>query len=638
MASLFGLSKIPEIFYLVLEHLGYSDIFSLLITCKSFYPACYRELWSTLAFRGYIASDLIEERRQIGSYTTRERLLKFLKTDDAYQHGLKYMKVLGLGKSPFSSWTTDDQELIRVLNELLKSGKLAPRIVKVCLSSEDISRNRDPESVGVFPGLKEYCRERSLSEVTIHLQTEVVRSLYSVFDLSKITKFSLLVNFQRWYMGNRQDSWQTDNEDSRGQIVELADILHEMFNLKYFSWDTDTHYCFRNVFRLGECYMELEDLQAVVTNMKFLEVLVLSEFIFHPSFFLAPPASVKRLKYKGSFSVVWWRRFATYPFPGVEDLEIGVPNCRPYHRMSDFLEPEDHDKKVEDLILGDVAISSLKRFETGRGSGAPGHLPADLEECILRKNKALKRTLYEVVAKGRAQELIKTCRTKLELRLGYYKSPMLRRYTSRFIGSETEAEDLKELIGDSVQRLVECPNDWGSSSENPFEVVGRFGSNFEQLFKDRLSKCIGLTESEYAYKMGVGEDVSEEDFKKTCLQMLANWWNLESPNDWENARARAEDLVEKGKNEVLDRLSKGQDALVQEYAEKFLRGENPDVSSTAFEWSLRLAKEVETENKARIQGLDGVTPGAEVDPVSSSGSSSIPISPGTILLRCEGGA
>ncbi|KAF3248582.1 hypothetical protein TWF128_008301 [Orbilia oligospora] len=546
MASLVGLSQAPETLYLILKHLDSNDLFSLLLTCKSLYPTCYCELWSALGFEG---PNPINPTRRTVPVKGYARFRDAIDTFGADNLGFKYTKFLGLGASIFRN-RDRSLDLGKKLVGLLKTGKLAPSVVDVRFnpwgrrSSKSIivSSNANP---GIFR------------------------------------------------------SWSTpDSPNNTGNhILELKTLLGGMTNLKHFSWNMNFRTPHRDAFLIEKFTTEFDELQAVFTKMQYLESLALLDCLFHPSFFLIPPKTVKKLEYGGNLSNIWWRRFAKYSFTGVEDLFIRAIEASEVCSMTAFL-PPDSFEDVNTLLLGEVAITGLKKCTLGLGGGWSSFRPLDLGECIIQKNKHLEHSILDATAENRAQMLVCRAYSRISGKLLNYGSLITHKYTSKFVESAPgEGSRFDEQIGEECTQMLLHGSkpvnleDWKAGRSRAKEFAQ--GCRFE--LQNKLSTCIDMVLDDYALRLASGEDLDRSSFEETCFRMFSTGPTLEDVSKLTEARNQASRAVSGCLNRFRVILNNKDDKeqFVKKYKEEDFQIEDAEIESAVDQWTRKMIKNIE---------------------------------------------
>ncbi|KAF3313267.1 hypothetical protein TWF173_006225 [Orbilia oligospora] len=257
----------------------------------------------------------------------------------------------------------------------------------------------DCDSTGsILRALNKYSHFHPASEFSItSLSTGFSLSqhdLSTFFDIRKLTKLSLRFFPTFWEydysMGfpNSETSQHAHfalNEKLLRDIKNLRNLLLKASNLEVLSLRPHVSFI-RVVQPLSVLPPALDELGQAVEGLTKLETLKISEYLFHPAFFLPVPKTVKKLQYKkvNKLSQEWWSRFAKAPLTNVESLSIRLDDIglcpRGVFRESG-----------KGFNIEDIEIKSLKRFIC-QGVGNPC-LPKDLVECINRSNTELVQSI-----------------------------------------------------------------------------------------------------------------------------------------------------------------------------------------------------------------------------------------------------
>ncbi|KAF3289435.1 hypothetical protein TWF970_003214 [Orbilia oligospora] len=553
-------------------------------------------------------------------------------------------------------YNTVHVEFRKQLERLLDIGQLAPTTVIADISVlNDEGRDCYPDTLRLLQGLKKYSETKSPGEFSVQLRTGFIRLLPEYFDLPKITKYELVVAYK---LGPNEKIWSVDGPSAKEHIKELTNVLAQLVNLQWFSWDSHTGKYYndrRTRFKLSEGRQELEKLQTTFTNMRHLKTLICKNHFFDPSFFVVPPPTVKVLELGGLLSFSWWRKFAACPLTSVELLEIRKPESR--HEIEDPIGDRDEFKPINELVLGDVAVTGLRDFNakqhdywSRRGNG---YCPIDLNECILRRNKKIGPNTFKAIATSRAIDFIYQwersfvrkikacslvlrdiytrkfnkrdideslpafkkicakiiiegpkigsletwevgikhawkfaidCQDTIHYRLAWYMETIQKDQNS---ANRDELDD--EMVSrECLQMLVRNP-EFGNSGtlgtgREPSETIQHCGRMWEAVHR-----CVGMARHEYTRRFANYEPPNEKKFMRTCLKMLSRWPNLKDARKWE-AKTRAGGLVFGHTNTLIQDVQLSRSALINEYTEKFFKGEEVEMESVTNQWVRRLAE------------------------------------------------
>ncbi|KAF3178310.1 hypothetical protein TWF788_007489 [Orbilia oligospora] len=416
MVSLTDLAAQPETLYMIVEHLSSSDIVSLMQSCKAMYPVCQKELWTTIALSRN--KHLQSPNRDITSlgYRSFKELVQMHGLEKLFFQHTKNLVLDGLIRLKYAKKT----DIGKIFCQVLRSGELRPRTLAVAIGDLPEGNGGYTDYDGGYGSerrlklldcLKEYGKGKNLQEFSVSIRASCLRQLPVYFNLSQVTQLDLNPN----YSGIRRD-WKAGKANKRTdrQIDELTTLLDQTPNLKQLiigDWRRN-----QDQFRLStrpRVKKEWKRLQRAVNNLQSLKTLKVVTYLFHPSLFLIPPPSVTNLLYTGTISPVWWRSFADCERLGnVRHLTIQVTDS--WLLPGSTLERGAEAPQIRDINLGNVAISGLQDFTAvwchhdpkmyfrdgnpvGPFSPDRRNIPADLEDCIVRKNDGLSEKCLESI-------------------------------------------------------------------------------------------------------------------------------------------------------------------------------------------------------------------------------------------------
>ncbi|KAF3914893.1 hypothetical protein ABW20_dc0106870 [Dactylellina cionopaga] len=170
----------------------------------------------------------------------------------------------------------------------------------------------------------------------------------------------------------------------------LTQFLTKAINLRELSIKVNAYYYEPGPISNSELSESLENLQTAFNGLKKVRVLKIghinmegSQLFIHPSFFLTPPENCKVVRYHCEVSVAWWRKFAAYPFAGLEEIDLH-PSAMKFtsRRWLSDADAEDGEY-MEDFRVNEVAVTGLKNFRT------TSLTPKGLNACIYRNNRGL---------------------------------------------------------------------------------------------------------------------------------------------------------------------------------------------------------------------------------------------------------
>ncbi|KAK6499523.1 hypothetical protein TWF506_004153 [Arthrobotrys conoides] len=432
MASLSTIGSIRELSFEIIQYLSPPDIYSLLLTSKLFYPACYQSLWSTL--RLYTKSHISDKGHIC------YKLAKLIKTRGIDNTGVQHIRTIVLHR--YSLTCTNGfvkSGLIRVLGDLLASGKLNLKHLELRYNLSWYAASEEEELFGFLHQLREYSQRKQPDEFSMAV---IANPIFlepglqaQVLDIEKITSLELEMDWQ--YKGSDNDERQQvfNNslgglEDSDSGFADPGDDLDDpddeeqwphptsdqpsetngarLSNLQIDTSQYNTRLAgiltyllsrttnlksltIRSIRDNGRKYTDfklsppLKSLQTTIRNLPRLHTLKIQGKLFHPSFFIPPPDSTKSVSYDGILSNKWLRGFRECSFTNVtylnirfrKDVQERAKGCRDFRRR-----PLNY-VQVKRLLMCNIE---------GSNTVAP-----DLGACILRGNRGLhemsKRTL-----------------------------------------------------------------------------------------------------------------------------------------------------------------------------------------------------------------------------------------------------
>ncbi|KAK6530151.1 hypothetical protein TWF694_003519 [Orbilia ellipsospora] len=481
MATLITLTTLPSAFRNILQRLKHREVFFLLLTCKSLHSVSYPYLWEHLDLSSY--DDYINKSK------TCSRLSRILKTKGAENIGLlKHTKEITLPGNCFSpEGDFVKTGLIEIFRGLIESGKLG--LIAITLSF-DYSKNDKiftgtPEVKRFLNTLKKYSKSKTPEEFRIYLLTSnlAIPPVLALFDLEKVNTLWLHMAYSERDIEKALDDSDDDELSEDDLSDDENDGVNENSGDEYSgSLGSDEYRDMGNADRSfkntkmallvaslikgvtnvqnicissssdisGGYYTDLKmsdalrEVQSAFKGLKYLLNLEIVVKFFHPSLFIAPPESTRRVKYRGPFSNVWWRDFAIYPFTNVEHMILTYdtfPSKSTKRCKSDYT--------PKPIKLNEVAIQTLKTISTQNCEYAV----ADLAACIVKRNKSLGLECQK--------ELISNYTYEFHSRTTGKFSPIRKRveqwvqdeYTGRFLGG-TEEEETSTASRSALRALI----------------------------------------------------------------------------------------------------------------------------------------------------------------------------------------
>ncbi|KAK6349083.1 hypothetical protein TWF730_009842 [Orbilia blumenaviensis] len=257
--------------------------------------------------------------------------------------------------------------------------------------------------------LKLHSKYRPSSEFSItFLSVEMhLPQIPGFFDAKKLTRLSLRFHTLVWmrdlnkaHEESPEPQYIPPTGEVLWEIIRLRDLILNVPNLEQLSLKPQVVENTVTAERLTVLPRVLAQLKRAVLGLGKLHTVKITNYLFHPSFFLTLPATVKTLVYKNvnKLSPEWWHQFAKAPFPNVEELVIkldSIPLSPIYRSIYDPYTIEGVRQELEknnmaSYTVEEVNIQNLKSFTcTGPENPWYPRLPRDLVECIKRKNKGL---------------------------------------------------------------------------------------------------------------------------------------------------------------------------------------------------------------------------------------------------------
>ncbi|KAK6343017.1 hypothetical protein TWF718_008395 [Orbilia javanica] len=497
MASIKTLA--PEIIFSIVRYLSCAETLNLGLSCKGLYPMCYRALWTSLS----VVSAGSWNKTWPGLQIRTGLEWKICETIKEYwlkSPGLRYTKHFDVGRHIY-----DDKETASILMQLLEDGKLAPSCINISFYIPDITvENHRP----MHQRFKEYTESKTLKELKLRIYSALGSSISELVDLTKITTLELAIPDH----GYRAVLTNPDETVGR-RIKEITSVIEKTINLRYFSWKGTTDR--RSLISLIS--EDLEDLQMAFTNLRRLETLKIECYMFHPSFFLVPPETVKYLILNCLASPKWWKEFAACPLTNVRDLRI-YPYETSAREMGVFISPEQQQIRIPTLKLEKVAVRNLKVFL---------HLcskaPEDLGWCILKNNPGLRQARKIELANHEAKRLVRKPHKRFEADWQLSRCYIEDLYIAHYLKN---AEPMTEqqivegycemcILGEIEKGYVRS---WERAKERALMLESKCTPDLKEM--PHVSGFIDHAVHFYTLAfMSKQEDVDEDEFKKECVRL-----------------------------------------------------------------------------------------------------------------------
>ncbi|KAK6523738.1 hypothetical protein TWF281_001710 [Arthrobotrys megalospora] len=485
----------PVLFSYILTFLERKNVYNLMLSCKAFYEPCYHNIWSWFAF--------------LDSYETRNSVNRSVLTDDKATHlqsiiqrvgvtGFKHLEHIEIDHRMFSSHlSVSSTGLLESITNEIESGN-TPRLKHILLDltsygSDYFTSSTEKGSKSMNDGhnflrtLKRYSERKGPQEFTLHLAMSIYGSaLLELCDITKLTNLRL------------NTSWWWGLEDAKTTAEISTRLLAIPGQLRVLTLAGG--YYQKAPKGLDSLWDQLQALQEVVSDMKSLTSLtVTAAFLFHPSFLLLPPANVKNLSYAGRMSTSWWQKFASYPFTGVERLDLSCQDLNAGERKAVRSSGEETHKSSTDIQLNHIEISGLKWFSIDESEGCT--YPVDFFESVLKRNTQISPHCLRVIAKNKASMCSDKVRTRIPRIVKKCGDELSRQLIKAF---ECHSEDF------AAKRLIEgrsLPKGYQEEMENT--SIEALIKQFENEFLSNFSNlCAG------ALRTRLDDEIDESDDEK----------------------------------------------------------------------------------------------------------------------------
>ncbi|KAK6521303.1 hypothetical protein TWF506_001527 [Arthrobotrys conoides] len=254
------------------------------------------------------------------------------------------------------------------------------------ITSEDVPFNKHTTFLNI---LKSFSKQETSRKFQLHVRIELADiSILRFCDMTRLTNLQL------------SEIWKGRQKSIGKSIDRLIPVLSGLKNqLRTLSLEGNTYgQMASKELEPADMWDKLQVLQEAVWEMKSLRSLtVLQDYLFHPSFILLPPKGVTSLTYMGQMSAVWWRKFASYPFTGVEHLKLNcsslVDEDIEYLRSSG----EEICWYTGAIKLGNIQISGLRWIEFDNLRKLSRQYPNDFVQLVLQNNPRISNHSLKVI-------------------------------------------------------------------------------------------------------------------------------------------------------------------------------------------------------------------------------------------------
>ncbi|KAK6501360.1 hypothetical protein TWF481_009202 [Arthrobotrys musiformis] len=608
----------PEVLHEILKDLRRKDILSLLRTSKSLYPTCYHYLWTTLIFTDHkswsedpcFGADLYLPNNRIRSdHITFKGLLGLIRAGAPF--GLDITRVLWLGRSMFDRYgglRSVSWDFRRHLADLLDQGEVGLREVGVHYCHEALSatekpiNSRDRDCLMPLPSLRKFTESKTIRDFSLIVDATTIRTFSTYFKPELITHFQLCVSFQEAYKWDRYSCTFTDRYGPLTKnIVEFTGLIRGMVNIRRFVWKMVS--CNIPKEPQYESLQELEGLQGVFMELKQLRELNIYGPVFHSSFFLVPPETVKKLLIGGIMSAEWWMKFAKCPLEGVEELTLAKS-------QQDEQNGDEGRNLQKPIVLGDVACRGLTKLlieEEDNVVPHSGHtsnrIPVDIGSCILNRNPGIGKPSSREIALKAANNLLAT--SEPWLRLISRQSAATLRYLvpERFLRADGPRgisvatdidQDFLELFltdhhaGLSREYLQSCCAQWRDfSGIETSQISTRPDGLPEYRLRLALVDAIEMVLDLYVYKYGLTPPAGKQKaFIEDCME------TLQGPNvgEWLTRKREVQSVLRLCEERIEDEIDRQRDEMREKFAGRILNGDTFGLEDVRSEWRVLLGE------------------------------------------------
>ncbi|KAK6495168.1 hypothetical protein TWF481_003196 [Arthrobotrys musiformis] len=606
LASLTGLAqRVPGLFDGILDCLYHKDVASLLQTCKAIYPACYRRIWSTLTF-GYVEesgsssfANKTEEDRNQPWYPAHDIERRVFHGSQSHiwnwelsDLGLEHTRTILLAPSVFKEYVSGARGMCDHIENVFLSDKLNLKrlIIMMEVESPRLNTKSNPCLFLILRDLRDYIKSRPPRSLSVEIQIEGlnVNLMSKYFCLSTVTEFTLSVDYGTW-------SYAVFIllHPIQAKAEELSTVLADMVNLRKFFWDASP-YEFQRRPTLSQLSPQVEKLQAVFSSLSHLRSFIINGFIFHPLFFLRPPEGLTEFRVLSPMVDEWWAKFAEYPFPNVDSIFI---HSRP--KVNSWLEDLGEYNMTSSLALESVSVRGLRKFKIF----GQGHIPVDLEDCIIRNNPQLDEdSLRHVWWRRGAVHALKCSQIADRRALAAAKAlwtTIPTRPTSdggSVVGTTELSEYLKSHAAQEYPRLF-ASDCYKSEPTTETETVWReIASSAALEFIIRAELCTRIISEQYMHKFPDAESASQlkSQFFLDSLEMLLKFSHEEM---WGLTELGIRELGHKSLVRMQDQIKKAGLRWADTFAASLRKGEEIDIDATVREWTPKLVEMYEEEAK-----------------------------------------
>ncbi|KAK6506408.1 hypothetical protein TWF506_011318 [Arthrobotrys conoides] len=497
----------------IIPFLTRTDVFNLMLSCKTLKDICQQNLWSIFIFRPEdIKNHPLEDRYlTVDNWLLLEKRLQKYGTED-----IKYLERLDVGDEVFSLGDGDihdikacERRVFMVFLDQLRNGSTSNlKLVNIRLSYYGRSHSDSPDfpyhygfmnfhdPFGAPPRrppspvpssdckefltlIQNHSKLLPVTSFSLHLTVHVngrcssdPLALMGLCDLTKLKRLHLIGKRCR------------DLEETALQLDRLVEIVSMVSssssNQQPKSLEIEAFYNHDGHFdesddespgNLENPQEKLAALQNLVFGLTGLKELKTKDRIFDPSFILLPPPSVKCLSYTvRDTPPSWWETFSKFSFSGVEYLTL-ISGYRPsYARLT---------------ALKNIQLSSLREIITTDDAYNiySAYYPPGFINTIVNNNPGLSKSCLQTIADQKA----KACRDDIS-----WKIPDIVKLCSEelegMIATAVAGYAKKLIDGVAVEKKGVLNEEF--DAEVSGKVVGLVVEEFEKVMIERFAeKC-----------------------------------------------------------------------------------------------------------------------------------------------------
>ncbi|KAK6518303.1 hypothetical protein TWF506_005463 [Arthrobotrys conoides] len=497
MTSITSLAATPEILDNILGYLPKPDVNNVGLTCKALLPASLHSLWGTLELlyqdpyvtKWYSGTKPEKNIWHMIEWHTVEKYW----VPSPWLHYTTYIK--------FDRYLNSDTRVSRAVLELLESGKICPNRVELTVDT--------PSAEKQLERLKKYSESRELVDFSIYLDSTFQMTKFA--DLHKITRLTLHrsppVSESSFESKAEFESWL------KGYIEEFAEIIRQTPNLTHFTWQKGENEPECRKYELSVVSNQLQNLQDAFSSLRYLWNLKIDGYIFHPSFFLVPPPSIRRLEVLGCVSSVWWRSFATCPLLGLE--AVFLRTCQDWEELRGFADL-DQEPAFKDIRLGGVAVRSLRKAFVVLYNNPP-----DVIQCLVQRNENIDSHAKRAAQFARARQIMQESLGIFDEGFGKCKTAVTNAYIQNHRTGHQPESNSQAWARFGELMIRHARGDFPEESLFSGRDTLNIANQSRELLLRYLDDCIDEITSDQSKKISGGDEgLTEMQFMERCVAGL----------------------------------------------------------------------------------------------------------------------